>query len=273
MVLQIGQPQNVALIKSDVKLIVAPQGHAKTGTLVAMMVDDALKHIKALRPPPYENVEDIKAESLTEDDIEIDRRVIQGNYKITRYVKGTDIKYDIDIVKIFLPNKPPRIIRIPEDHIIVPGINLYYNMSLFGVEYEKVSVAEMIERLDDNTMTNGWLGIDQAEIEASARDSMTGLVKTLMKEGSQFRKAGLHVVFIYTSWSEVDKLLKEKRDDFITCKMNYKTNMVEVRSLKRGEEKEDVHSYYIPSYFRFYDTNERRKLLDSQIRKAVAQTM
>lgn len=272
MVLQMEQPQNVALIKSDVKLLVAPQGHAKTCTLVAMMIDDALKNIKALRPPPYEGVEDIIAEPLTEDDIEFDRRMVQGNYKITKYVKGTDIEYDIDVVKIYLPDREPRIIRIPEDHIIVPNINLYYNMTLFGVEYEKVSVAEMIERLDDNTMTNGWLGIDQAEIEASARDSMTGLARTLMKEGSQFRKAGLHVVFIYTSFSEVDKLLKEKRDDFISCEMDYKTNKVTVWSLKRGEEKRDVHSFYAPSYFRFYDTNERRKLLPEQVRKAVWQS-
>lgn len=269
MVMQVEQEQNVALEKSDVKLIVAPQGSSKTGTLVAMFVDDALKHIKALRPPPYENVEDIKAEPLTAEDIEVERRAEQGGEKIIRWVKGTNIQYDIDIVRIYLPNKEPRIIRIPANHIIVPSINLYYNMSLYGVEYEKVSVADVLQRLDNNTMNNGWLGIDQAEIEASARDSMSGIAKTLMKEGSQFRKSGLHVVFVYTRYNEVDKLIREGKDDFITCKMNYKTKMVEVRSTKRDEEKPDVHYYYAPSYWRFYDTNEKRKLLTTQIEKAI----
>lgn len=273
MVIETAQQQNnvadYSLKKQDIKLIISDQGDGKSTTFVAMVVDDALRNIKALRPPPYENVKDLKVEPLTDADIEIAER----NNKRIKLVKGTNIQYDIDIVKLYLPNQEPKIIRIPEDHIIIPNINIYYNMSLYGIEYTPLTVPEMIQGLDDGSISNGWLGIDQAEIEASARDSMTGLVKTLMKEGSQFRKAGLRVVFIYTSFQEVDSLIKQKRDELITCKMNQKTNMIEVHSRKKGETRDDVNQYYAPPYWRFFRTGERRRLLLGQVSKAMSQGM
>jgi hypothetical protein len=260
--------RTIPLMESDIKLIVSKQGHGKTTTFVAMVVDDALKHIKAIRPP-YPNAPDLKVEPLKPEDIEIEE--INRSKRI-KWVKGTNIEYDIDIVRLYLPNEKPRIIRIPEDHIIIPSFNVYYNLSLFGIEYTKLTLSEIIEGLDDGAITNGWLGIDQAEVGGSARDSMTSVTKTIMKETSQFRKGGLHVVFIYTSWQEADIILKLKRTELISCKMDYKTNMITVTSQKEGESRESNHDFYAPPYFRFFDTGERVKLTRDQRNKAVSQS-
>ncbi len=99
---------------------------------------------------------------------------------------------------------------------------------------------------------------------------MTSLGKSLAKYGFTYRKRHLDVDIMCPAENLMDwnntLIITERR----MCKFDENTKIVTMIVKGKGQPKKEV-SYYAPQYWKYYWTDERPRLLSSQVGKAIMQ--
>lgn len=146
---------------------------------------------------------------------------------------------------------------------------IFANFHLYGIKYVYADLATIVEYLNSNLVTDGYIVIDESYIGGDARMGMTLMTKVLTWFGSQIRKRGLHLILIAQHSRMIDYRFRLFMTEHILCSYNEKTSMVTLTVVKRGEKRKKIYSYYSPQYRKYYDTNELPQIPEGLLAKAL----
>ena len=211
-------------------LIEAPMGGGKTCTTVAIMVDDYYNHLHHIEP----------------------RQLRTKLYEVK--------PYKLDLVR--LPNEDNRIIKIPDNFVTHSSTKLLTNFHMFGVKFAYKSVFEvlkMIERDSHNGTEeagNSKWGVDEGWLAAEARKGMNPLTIAITEYSQLIRKLNIEMFVLTQHGRFLDWRIRYITKRKILTSYDKKTHMVRalIQNLNKGTEK--TISYFGPTYWKYYDTNE-----------------
>jgi hypothetical protein len=234
------QPRTEAAIH----LIEGEQGGGKTCTVVARLVG---------------------AYDRRAAEIFLQSRGKKYNGKVKSYDRDTRIIRLSD-------NGQIRLIRVPKDYVWVSNIKIITNFHLFGLKYLYMPFDKMMTHLNDDLFLHSYLVIDQAEIIASNRESMTSTGKALYKFGQQIRKIDVEYYLLYTHGRMADWTTKLNWTEHVVCSFDKYNKHVTLTIRKKGDKGREPQEvdYYAPQYYKFYRTDERIKLPEKQLIKAAS---
>lgn len=188
---------------------------------------------------------------------------------------GRVLAFDRDTrVITLLDNGNKRYIRVPKEYNWFSDIKIFCNFHLYGLRFCYMPFDQMFQHLNDDLLLNSYLVIDQAEIVASGRESMSASGKALYKFGQQIRRLGIEYYLIYTHSRMADWTTKLNWTEHIVCKYDKPSKYVTLTIRKKGDRGKPPRelSYYAGQYFRFYKSDERIKLPEKDLLKAAADT-
>lgn len=182
----------------------------------------------------------------------------------------------LDTVKLLpMPwqeNKEEKIIRIPEGYATMSDTKLYANFHLFGVRYVYCDHTMMLEYLNTGVISKGKMIIDEGYIAGDARRSMNtlGLIYTWFAQ--QMRKREIELYLLVQHGRFIDWRFRYIAKRKILTRYNEKTHRIRllIQDLSKGSEK--IVSYYAPTYWRFFDTNELPPVPEKMIMKGAQWT-
>ncbi len=238
---------------AHVCLIEGEQGGGKSNTGVARAIEVAIDNIVAVKRIDDEAV--FKAAPLS----------FQEKKKLE--ADGYRVRYDT--IKMLVDNKI-KIMNIPPKHIIIPSINIFYNLNLYGVKYYHLTISQIIEWLDLGYIRDGRLLIDEYQAVGGARDSMTSLGKTLQQYSFTYRKRHLDVDIMCHHQRLADWTSKLVVTEHIYCTYDEDTNMV-TATIKKKKQPEKKVSYDGSLYWKYFRTDQLPQLPASRVGKAIAQ--
>jgi hypothetical protein len=171
-------------------------------------------------------------------------------------------------------NGHDRYIRVPKEYKWVSDVKIICNFHLFGVKYLYMPFDKMFQHLNDDLLLHSYLVIDQAEIIASGRESMTTAGRALYKFGQQIRRLDIEYYLIYTHGRMADWTTKLNWTEHIVASYDKITKMITLMIRKKGDKGKAPKevSFYEPQYRKFYHSDERIKLPEKDLLKAAADT-
>lgn len=180
----------------------------------------------------------------------------------------------IGMATIYFPNKAPFVAKIPENScVIAKSVRIFANYHLYGVRYMYCDLATILEYINSDLLLDGWVLIDEAYIGADSRNSMNLLNQIISTHlGMQIRKRRLHLMVSYPMDSMAEKRFRLARTERITCSYNEKTFEV-TAEIKKDKEKKKVVTFYAPTYWGYFDTEERFALSERKKNKAIMEAM
>jgi hypothetical protein len=169
-------------------------------------------------------------------------------------------------------NGRDRYIRVPKEYIWTSDVRIICNFHLFGLKYLFMPFDKMLAHMNDDLFVDSYLVLDQAEIIASNRESMTSSGKALYKFGQQIRKIRVEYYLLYTHGRMADWTTKLNWTEHIVCMFDKRTKYVTLTINKKGDRGSlpSEVSYDARQYFPFYKTDERIKLPEKQLIQAAA---
>ncbi len=238
---------------AKISLITGDQRNGKSTIGVSFPIGAYIREMTELISP---NGEPIKAKCLTEEDKNILKKSgIRPNW----------LKY----CRVFSDDsKESKIIRIPTDYMINSPVHIFANFHLYGVKFSYISLADIIEHINDETLfRDAWILSDESGMTDS-RSSMeaTGKLGALFYATIGKRNANFIVMAQYNEMVErrlrlfaTMKILcsYDKDSKYITCEV------------KRNGEPEFSTDVYAPNYWRFFDSEELIKTPQYKIDKAL----
>lgn len=232
---------------APITLIVADQGGGKSTILTARAVDDTFSHATSVKlASGYEMP---VTPALNE--------------------KGKPI---VGLVTVHLPNKQPFVAKVPDNAcVIAKDIRVFANYHLYGIRSMYTDLATILEYINSDLYLNGWILIDEAYIGANARNSMNLLNQIITQFGMQIRKRRLHLMVSYPLDNMADLIFRKARTEYITPSYNPKTLEVTAEIRKNKEKKKSV-TFYAPTYWGYFDTEERFDMPENRIGKAMIDT-
>lgn len=230
------------MAKANVTIVEAQMGEGKTNTATAILIDRYLSRVKSIISP---------------EGIEL-----------------PVMPYKLDYVKLLPPpgreGEEPVIIKIPDDYIATSKIRLFTNYHLFGVQYVLADPLTMLEYLNTGVIANGIMVIDESYIGGDARRAMNtlGLIYTWFAQ--QIRKRDLELYLLVQHGRFIDWRFRYIAKQKILTRYNEKTFKIKllVQNLSKGTEK--IVSYYAPTYWKYFDTNELPPIPEKMIVKAAS---
>jgi hypothetical protein len=236
-------------------LIGGEQGSGKSNTGTARTIDDAIKHIVAIKR--YDDGKIFQAKSLDKDE---KKWVTDKGYSIT-----------YDTVKVRTTDKGWRIMQIPPRFIIIPSIHIYANFHLYGVKYLYLTWPQIIEMLEAEQMEDGRLEIDEFHMFGNVRDCMSSLGKVLAKDSYTFRKRHLDVDIMCANERLADFAVRLVVTERRLCSYDERTGIVtNTITGKKYPQPKDV-SYPAWQYRKYYKTDELFHAPSGQVNKAIQQ--
>lgn len=178
----------------------------------------------------------------------------------------------IGYAKIWIPNQEPRTMKIPPKSIIVADdVRIIYNGHLWGIRYVHMELKDIIRHLNDGTIMNCYLIVDEAYIGGDRRDGLSPLVKTISKLSKQLRKRHIHLIMCTPDSTELDLRFQKIEVEHIVCSYDEYTQMITkyIRNRKKYKRPREV-SYDARLYRKYYDTDEIYELTDVEIERALA---
>lgn len=151
-----------------------------------------------------------------------------------------------------------------------PTTKIFTNFHLFGIRYVYANLATIVEYLNSNLITDGYIVIDESYIGGDARMGMTLMTKVLTWFGSQIRKRGLHLILIAQHGRMIDYRFRLFMTEHILCDYNEKTHMITLTVIERGRKKTRKFSYYGPQYWKYFDTNELPQIPENILARTLA---
>jgi len=234
--------------------LMGDQGGGKSVSAVTRLIEDALRHIVAIKR--VEDGKEFGAQSLSK----LEKRMCKD--------KGYIVTTDTIKVKT---SRGWRIMRIPPHFIIIPSIHIYCNFHLYGIKYMFVTPVQIIELLEAEKMCNGRLVIDESHMIMNNRDCMSSLGKMLAKDSYTFRKRHLDVDIMCAHEQMIDIAIRKVATERRLCTFDKTTKKVTMNITGKGYPQPKEVTYDAWPYFKYYDTDELPHMPSNQVNKAIAQ--
>lgn len=155
--------------------------------------------------------------------------------------------------------------------VIAEDIKIFANFHLKGIRYVFMPLSSIIEHLNDGSLKDCYLIIDEAYIAGDRREGLSPLVKTISKLGWQIGKRHIHFIMCLPDSSVLDLRLQKIETEHIVCSYDEFTRKITmfIKNRKRYKKTREV-SYYAPLYWKYYDTDENFELPNIQLARALA---
>ncbi len=248
------EQQNQPFSYAHCVAIMGDQGSGKSVSAATRIVEDALKHIVAIKR--YDDGRVFQALPLSKDEKKL---CLDKGYAIS-----------IDSVKV-KTDKGWRIMQVPPRCIIIPSIHIYCNFHLYGIRYMLVNPIMVIELLENEKMRNGRLVLDEAHMIMNNRDCMSALGKILAKDSYTFRKRHLDVDIMSAHEQMIDIAIRKVITERRFCTYDPKTMKVTINISGKGYPQPKEVTYDAWPYFKYYFTDELFHAPSGQVNKAIAQ--
>lgn len=232
---------------APITFIEGEQGSGKTETAVTRVVDPTFSNMTSVR---LGNGLVVKAEPVLND----------SGYAVIGYGK------------LWLPNQPPKIMRIPpKSCVIADSVRIVYNGHLYGIRYVHLEMEDIIDHLNDGTLTDCYLVVDEGYLAGDRREGLSPLVKTITKLGWQIRKRHIFLIMCLPDSSVLDLRLQKIETEHIVCSYDIDTQRITmfIRNRKKYKKSREV-TYDGRIYRKYYDTDEHYEISEVQIERAKA---
>ncbi len=229
-----------------VTIVDGEQGSGKSMSAVAIVVDATFENLTSVVFPSGEKA---KAEPV---------RNKQG-YALIGYAK------------VWLNDKP-RIMKLPHGCCAVAdSVRVIYNGHLHGIRYVHMELADILKHINDGTIRDCYLIIDEAYIGGDRREGLSPLVKAMTKLSKQMRKRHVHLIMCTPDSTELDLRFQKIEVEHIACSYDEDTEMVTkfIHNRKKYKKIREV-PFTSRLYRKYYDTDEIFEMTDVQIERAMA---
>lgn len=174
--------------------------------------------------------------------------------------------------RLWLPNQEPRTMKIPpKSCVIADSIKIISNGHLYGIRYAYMKLRGIIEHLNDGTLRDCYLTIDEAYIGGDRRDGLSPLVKVISKLGWQIAKRHITLTMCLPDSSVLDLRFQKLETEHIITSYDETTRKITmfIRNTKKYKRVREV-SYYAPLYWKYYNPDEEFELPEVQLTRALA---
>lgn len=229
-----------------VTIIDGEQGSGKSMSAVAIVVDASFKDISSVK---MSDGTEVKAKPVLDQD----------NYPYIGYAK------------LWINNKW-KVTKLPPKSIVrADGVRIIYNGHLHGIRYVHMELIDIIKHLNDGTLRDCYLIIDEAYIGGDKREGMSPLVRVLTKLSKQLRKRHIHLIMCTPDSSELDQRFQKIEVEHIVCSYDEDTRQVTkfITNRKKYRKTREV-PYDATLYRRYYDTDEIYEIPEVQMNRALA---
>jgi hypothetical protein len=209
-------------------LIEAQMGGGKTNTVTGLVSDDYVSNMYTIASPSGYNYP----------------------------VKNCRIDATTGNIVAKLDCEDNRSVYVPKDFETFSTTKIFANYHLYGVKYVYASFGEVLRFINTDIMKDSKWIIDEGWLGADARRGMSPLTILITQYAQLMRKLNIELFWLTQHARFLDWRVRYIAKRKILTKYNKDTHMIRllIQDLVKGTEK--VVSYYAPTYWRFYDTNE-----------------
>lgn len=232
--------ENYNLSQADLRIISGSQGSGKSTICTALVVDDCYAHMT--RIVNTKTGEYRKARALNEEEIQS----LESKGIIYNILKHIRVYSNVD--------NSSRIIVKPDGWVIESPIRVFSNYHLYGIRYKYIGVEDIIESINDDTITDGWCCIDESTF-VDRQDSMSTIVKMVSKFMAQARRRMLHVVIVAQESSMIATRLIMFSTTRVECSYDEDTYTIDYE-VSANSKVMQSSTLYAPNYWKFFKTRE-----------------
>lgn len=233
------QNRNQPATFADIRLITGEQGSGKSNTLTAFPVDDYYGKLTGIMSLSG-NV--IKAKAINNDD----KKFLRQNG-----ITPNKLKY----VRIFSDDeKQSKIIKIPDDYIVVSPVHIFSNFPLFGIRYALITIEEVIQYINTELFNDAWILYDES-VMTDARNSMEGVGKLMAFFGGQIRKRRAKFCLAAQYNEMIERRYRLFATTRITCSYDEYSQYITLEIKKRNEPAFTI-GYYATNYWWYFKTDK-----------------
>ena len=241
---------------AKITLIVAEQGGGKSTLLTARVVDDTFDKLTSVCLFMGKN------DDGTDKWIDVPASPVRNEKN----------KALIGYANIYLPNREPKVVQLPTNACAVADkVKIFANYHLYGIRYYHCDLATILENINTELLMDAWVNLDEGYIGADNRNSMTMLNQILTQFEFQLRKRRVHLQIAYPLKRMAELRIKMARTEYIECTYDEKHYEV-IADVKKDKERKKTVRVGASLYFPYYDTEERFKLPESRINRAIKGT-
>jgi hypothetical protein len=228
---------------ADIRVILGEQRSGKSTIGVAFAKDDYYEQLSAIQSPSG-NL--IKAKCLKKEDFDQLR-----NYKIIPDVfKHVRVFSDDD--------KQSKIIWIPKGYQVISPVKIFANFHIFGLRAAFISLADVIQYINSDLMTNCWVLSDESVMN-DARNSMDGAGKIAVILGAQVGKRNIHMCLMSQYLEMIERRYRLFRTMTVNCTYEEADKIITCEIKRRDDPVYTVY-VYAPRYWVNFDTGELIKV-------------
>lgn len=192
-------------------------------------------------------------------------------YLATKGVVAEVLSYNVDTrIARIRRNGQKLQIRIPDDYKIYSDLKIFTNFHLYGIRYKYCTYPEMLALLQDGTLKDGRLTIDEGYITSNAQETLSPFTKAVSKFSMTARKRHLHLDFLYPHARMATWITRWAWAEHIMCTYDEHNEYITLDIQRKGMPRTKTIRMYAPPYRRYFDTDELFKLTQDQIGRAVA---
>lgn len=258
------------MAKANVTLIEAPMGEGKTLTVTGILVDDYYAHTTGVWSPSgnYFKAKPYKGEWIEifpPEELLIPKRQLVDTYgnviTSATYQQNNIIKYQAQTSKIIHADPS-------KGWLVESDTKIFANYHLYGIRSVYCDPAIMLNNLNNGTISNCKMVIDESYIQGEARRGMNTLSLIYTWFAQQMRKRNIELFLLVQHGRFIDWRFRYIAKRKILTRYNEKTHMIRllVQNLSKGTEK--PFSFWSPQYWKYYDTNELPPIPEEMIARA-----
>jgi hypothetical protein len=232
---------------APVTIIEGEQKSGKSETAVTRVVD-----------PTYANMTSVKLFDKTE--VKAQPVLNKSGYPIIGYGK------------LWLPNQEPRTMKIPpKSCVIADSVHIIANFHLYGIRYAYMKLGDIIKHLNDGTIRDCYLVIDEAYIAGDRREGLSPLVKVISKLGWQLAKRHIIFTMCLPDSSVLDLRFQKLETEHIVTSYDERTRQITmfINNRKKYKRTREV-TYNARIYWKYYNPDEEFEIPEIQMTRALA---
>jgi len=246
-------PENYDVSQADTRIIAGDQGSGKSLTSTMIVVEECYANITGLITPQGEHFKAKPLNASEQKSLEA-RGIAYNPLKHIRVFSNTDNSSKIIVKK--------------DGGAIESPIRVFSNYKFYGIRYRYLDVQTIIETINDDTLTNAFLVVDE-NTATDKQDSMTAIGKMVSKFGAQGRRRKLHTIIIAQYLDMVNSRFIRFATTRVTCSYDKYTHMVDL-DVNQNSDFMQPCSYYAPDYWKFYKHDEIVKQPQAKVDKLLA---
>ena len=154
--------------------------------------------------------------------------------------------------------------------VIAEDIKIYANFHFFGIQAAYLTMAEILEYLNNGTIGYGYLYLDEHYMSGNAREAINPVVKAITKLSNQMRKKHIYLSYITPHARQLDWIERSAVRKHIFCQSyNEETHVVVYTIQETGVRGTRTKSFYAALYFPYYWTDEQIAMSETSIGRAI----